>query len=167
MNFYITAILLTSVAIIQTAVTPGLMMFGLRFDLMLVVVVYWGLLRGVKEGLIWGAFGGMALDLLSGSPFGVFTVSLIIVSLLTSLGETTIFRANILLPIMMIVVATVVYHLVVLAMLQFMGWPVTWSFDLARLIAPAVVLNLICLAILYRPLRWLHQRTGYKELPLG
>jgi rod shape-determining protein MreD len=167
MNLYATVALLAGVAILQTAVAPAFTFFGTRPDFMLVVVVGWGVLRGVEEGLIWGAIGGMALDLLSGSPFGVFTFSLILVSFLTGLGEINVFRANILLPGMAIVVATVIYNLLVLVMLQIMGRPVTWNPDLIRVIAPAAVLNVICLTILYGPLRWLHRRTGREELPIG
>jgi rod shape-determining protein MreD len=167
MNLYATVVLLAIVAVVQTAVAPAFTFFGTRPDLMLVVVVGWGVLRGVEEGLIWGAIGGMVLDLLSGSPFGVFTFSLILVSFITGLGEINVFRANILLPGATVAVATMIYNLLVLAMLQLMGRPVTWTLGLIRLIAPAVVLNLICLAILYGPLRWLHRRTGREELPIG
>jgi rod shape-determining protein MreD len=164
MNLYATVGLLASVAVVQTAVAPALTFFGVQPDFMLVVVVGWGVLRGVEESLIWGAIGGMALDLLSGSPFGVFTFSLVLVSFLTGLGEINVFRANILLPGATVVVATVIYNGLILAMLQLMGRPVTWDPGLVRLIAPAVVLNVICLTVVYGPLRWLHRRTGREEL---
>jgi rod shape-determining protein MreD len=164
MNLYATVGLLASVAVVQTAVAPAFTFLGVQPDFMLVVVVGWGVLRGVEEGLIWGAIGGMALDLLSGSPFGVFTFSLVLVSFLTGLGEINVFRANILLPGVTVVVATVIYNLLILAMLQLMGRPVTWDPGLVRLIAPATVLNVICLTVVYSPLRWLHRRTGREEL---
>ena len=167
MSLYAILALMIIAAVAQTSVAPAFTFLGARPDFVLVVVVTWAVLRGVEEGIIWALVGGIALDLLSGSPFGVFTVSLVIVGFLTSLGEMNVFRANALLPGFAIVVATIVYNVLILVILQLMGRPVTWNVELIRLIAATVVLNLICLTLLYGPMRWLHRRTGREELPIG
>lgn len=164
MNPYATIGLLASVALLQVTLVPHLSIGGVKPDLMLMAVVSWSLLRGAGEGIAWGAIGGLVLDLLSGGPFGIFTLSLILVGFLTSVGEINIFRANVLLPGATIIFATLIYHLALLLLLQILGWPITWGIHLLRLLLPAILWNTLLMPLVYIFLRWLHRATGREEM---
>ena len=49
---------------------------GGRINLVLVLVAVWSLVRGAQDGLLAGLVGGLALDLMCGTPFGLHTVLL-------------------------------------------------------------------------------------------
>ncbi|MFQ6057781.1 MAG: rod shape-determining protein MreD [Anaerolineae bacterium] len=166
MNPYATIGLLVGMALLQTTLVPHLSVAGVKPDLMLMAVVSWSLLRGAGEGIVWGAIGGLILDLLSGGPFGICTLSLILVGYLTGLGEINIFRANILLPGVTVLFATLVYNLALLLLLQILGWPVTWGLNLLRIILPAILWNMVLMPLVYTPLRWLHRATGREEMEI-
>ena len=58
--------------ILQTTVMPYLSMLDRFYDLLIPFIVYLGLSRPVREGLLLVFFLGFIMDNLSGSPFGLY-----------------------------------------------------------------------------------------------
>jgi rod shape-determining protein MreD len=61
--------------ILQTTVIPNLPLLGRFYDLLIPFIVYLGLSRPVREGLLFVCFLGFIMDNLSGSPFGLYLTS--------------------------------------------------------------------------------------------
>lgn len=133
---------------------------------MLLTVVSWALLRGGREGAVWGFAGGVMLDLLSGAPFGVITLSLLLVGYLSGLGEINVFRANFLLPAFVVLVATLLYNAVILLLLQLLGQSVLWESALLHVILPTVLLNVLILPLFYLPLRRVHRLAAQPQVSM-
>jgi rod shape-determining protein MreD len=163
-TIYLVVPLLAVVAILQTTIVPGLAVWGVFANLPLLVVVSWSLLRGPREGAVWGFIAGLMVDLLSGAPFGAATLSLITVGFLTGLGETTVFRARIALPMVAMFFATIVYELLFLLVVQISGQPVTWLDSVFRIVLPSAILNAVLTPIIFLTMRWLYARFGRKEM---
>ena len=155
---------MTGTAVIQSTLIPHLSLGGIKPDIVLLVVISWSLLRGAEEGVVWGLIGGILLDLLSGAPFGVFTIAMAAVSFLTGMGEMNVFRTNIALPLATIFFATIAYNLIFLILLQAMGWPIAWIDGFIRVILPTTLLNTLLMPIVYKLMHWLHRRTGREEI---
>lgn len=155
---------MTGTVVIQSTLIPHLSLGGIKPDIVLLVVVSWSLLRGAEEGVVWGFIGGILLDLLSGAPFGVSTIAMALVSFLTGVGEVNVFRTNIALPLATTFFATIAYNLIFLILLQAMGWPIAWIDGFIRVILPTTILNTLLMPLVYRPMRWLHRRTGREEI---
>jgi cell shape-determining protein MreD len=54
---------------------PNLSLLGRFYDLLIPFIVYLGLSRPVREGLLFVCFLGFIMDNLSGSPFGLYLTS--------------------------------------------------------------------------------------------
>lgn len=156
--------MLAVVAILQTTLVPSLTIWGVFANLPLLIVVCWGLLRGPREGALWGFIAGLMVDLLSGAPFGAATLSLIVVGFLAGLGEATVFRASIVLPMVVMFLATVVYDLLFLLIVQISGQPVALLDSIWRLVLPSALLNAALTPIFFLTMRWLYTRYGRKEM---
>ena len=61
--------------ILQTTVMPYLSLLDRLYDLLIPFIVYLGLSRPVREGLLFVCFLGFIMDNLSGSPFGLYLTS--------------------------------------------------------------------------------------------
>ena len=61
--------------ILQTTVMPYLSLLDSLYDLLIPFIVYLGLFRPVREGLLFVCFLGFIMDNLSGSPFGLYLTS--------------------------------------------------------------------------------------------
>jgi rod shape-determining protein MreD len=156
--------LLVGVAAVQVSLLPHLTIVGVRPDLMLLVVISWSLLRGTGEGLLWAFVGGLCLDFLSGAPFGVSTLALLIVSFLASLGEVRIYGTHIILPLSTIFLATIVYDFIFLLLLQVLGRPVPWVESAISIILPSTFLNVFLMLPVYWAIRWLDVKTGRERI---
>lgn len=156
--------LLVVTALAQTTLSPCLAILGVQPNLMLLVILCWSLLRGAKEGMLWAFGGGVFLDVLCAAPFGTSTLSLLLVSFLSSLGQVTIFRSSLSPPLVVSFFGSLLHDLLFLTILQLMGWAVDWPTSLWRLMLPAAVLNTALMPLVYVLLRWLHQRTTEAEL---
>ncbi len=143
---------------------PYLTILGVKPDLMLLMVISWSLLRGSKEGMIWALVGGIGLDLLSGAPFGTSTVILVALSLVAGLGELSVFRTHIALPLIATLVATLVYDLFFLFLLYVRGYSIVWTDSLIKIVLPSTLLNVLLSPFVYRALLWLHRKTGREEM---
>lgn len=164
MTAYLLIPLLVAVALIQATVMPHLRIWGVFPDLPLLAVVSWALLRGVREGMIWGFIAGLAVDLMSGAPFGTATVSLMVVGGISGLGEATVFRTHVALPLVTVAGATILYDLLFLLVMQLSGQPVVWLESLWRTILPSAVLNMLISPPVLGLMHLLHRWFGREKM---
>lgn len=160
MNPYLAGVLLLTIALLQTSVMPNFLLFGVVPDLMLLVIVSWTLLRGIQESIVWALAGGFMLDLLSGGPFGAITVSISLSALVAGSGSFTIFHGSSWLPALASAVATGIYNLVYLAILQLSGRPMSWGPNLLQVAIPCMIVNALVVYPTYWAMRWLHHRVS-------
>ncbi len=130
-------------AVFQATLGAKLTLFTARPDLVLLLVVTYSVSRGVEEGLIGGLLGGMLIDLLSAIPFGTATIAMGLIGLATGLGEANIYRANLIIPLVAVFLATVIYHSIIMLTLQAAGWSVEWVTTLALQTVPGAFFNAI------------------------
>ncbi len=164
MNPYAAVLLLTSAALLQSSLLPHLSWGSLKPDLLVMLVISWGLLRGVKEGLLWAFIGGLALDLLSATPVGFSALILTLLILLTSLGHKSIYRTNILFPLTIVFLATLGYNLALLLSWQLLGRPALWGETFLEVLLPTGFLNTLAMLPLYPLLSRLHRRIGPERM---
>ncbi len=164
MSLYFVVPFLALVAILQTALVPALGVGGVRFELMLLMVIAWSVRRGAVEGAVWGFCGGLVLDLFSGVPMGASALALMVVAMLTGLAQGTLVRSRVALPWLMAALGTFVYHGVILIVLSIMGRPVDVGVALVRQALPTAVYNVVVMIAVYSFLAWVDRRTGEPEL---
>lgn len=146
-------------ALLQASVARHFVVRGALPGVLLVVVVCWGILRGMDEGMIWGFFGGLVLDLFSGWPFGTITVSLVIVASVVSLGEGTFIRTHALLPLATVFGATLLYYLIVLFILTSTQHTIDWPTALREIALPSAVYNALLTIPIFPLVRRLEDRV--------
>ncbi len=133
---------------------------------MLLVVVSWSLLRGAREGIVWGFIGGLILDFLSGVTLGSYAFTLTLVAYVASLGQLTIYRTNPLFPSMTALTTNIIHDCILLIVLSATGYAVAWYDALLRITMPTALLSALMMPLIYRALAWLHRRTMPEEIEL-
>jgi rod shape-determining protein MreD len=151
---------------LQTSASPYVKISGVHPDLVLIIVTGWGLLRGNPEGLIWAVIGGLSLDLLSAAPFGLFTLTLLLVGLLTNFVHGRTFGSSIVLPISLIFPLSLLFNFLPLLILYLLGHPTDWTAAFSNIFFPVAVFNtglmLLIFPLLYLLNRWLNpQRLSF------
>lgn len=164
MSIYLLIPFLALLALVQATIGPYLTFAGVKPDLMLIAVISWSLLRGVREGIGWAFIGGLWLDLLSNTPLGISTLALMVVSLACALGELNVFRNQPMLPVLTVILGTILFTLVCLFLMQILAYHVIWWDSLRRVMLPSILLNALIAPMLYLPLSGLHRLTGRRAM---
>jgi rod shape-determining protein MreD len=164
MNPYLYFGLLCGLALLQSTVMPKITLLGVHPDLLLMAVTSWSLLRGSEEGMLWALIGGVALDLFSSAPFGVYSLALLLIGFAAGLGQRNMLRIDILAPVLVIPLSTLVYVLVTMAMLSVLGWEMEWGARLRTVLLPSILVNSLGMPFVYLPARLLHHRVAREEI---
>jgi rod shape-determining protein MreD len=152
------------VVFLQATLVARLRLGGVCPDALLAAVVAWGLLRGISSGLTWSFVGGILFDLVAGLPLGTSALALMIVCFLTGISQSNLFQGNMLLPIVVIVFATPLHAAIVLLAEQLRHVSVDWAGVGLHVILPETVLNMVTVALIFPPLRWLADKVGAERL---
>ena len=119
--YYLLPILLFVAALFQSTITTRLRILGVKPELVLILVVIGSMIYGSKPGIIWAFVGGIFVDLFSGGPMGSSSLALIGAAMLAGLGHTVLSRFNVLVPIGLMVLSTVVYSLIYILVLNLLA----------------------------------------------
>jgi rod shape-determining protein MreD len=135
--------LLMLLSILQSVIVNDMTFLDGRPDLIFLVVVSWGIIGRPREAMGWALIGGLFLDLLSGLPFGVTAINLIIVSFVVSFTEGRFWESHVLMPMGVTLLSSLLFHFLNLATIAMMGYPIDLSSFLLRMILPSTFLNLL------------------------
>lgn len=146
--------------LLQTTLSPYLKIAGVHPDLVLLLVIGWIILRGLEEAISWALIGGLALDIISAAPFGVFTFTMLLVAFVTSLSHGRIFGSSIVLPLTLTFPLTLLFNAFALLLLSLLGRPIIWIDALSNVVLPAALFNtgvmMVIFPLLYLLNRWLN-----------
>ncbi|MCX7671526.1 MAG: rod shape-determining protein MreD [Anaerolineae bacterium] len=158
-SIYLMIGVLMAGVLIQATLLARVRLGGVAANLLLVIVVCWSLLRGQSEGLLWGFFGGLLLDLTAGLPLGTSSLALLAVCPLANLGKKSVFPGSLTLPVLLVLLATPVFGWVVLLTKAMVGQSVDWLAATWRVIGPEMGLNALLTLLTYPMLRRLAGAT--------
>ena len=134
-------------AVLQVTLAPRLEVAGAFPNLVLLLVAGWTLVRGAGAGIRWAIAGGLLLDLVAPGPLGVHALALAAGAYATGFLQRSFEADPVLLPVLSGVLATVVYNLVLLGILQLLGNPVALLPVLQGWVAPSSLYDALLLPL--------------------
>jgi rod shape-determining protein MreD len=166
-RFVIAAGLCALAALVQSIEGPSLPLVRGRPDLVLVVVMAWAMLRGSGEGAFVGFVGGVLLDSVSYTQFGVNSALMGICGYVVGLPRVNAYRGNLPYFLGTAVLATLTYHTLYFLLLQAMGLGLPPLLETYAAAFPAAVLNAILVAPTFVVCRrLLRMLAGWTQLRL-
>jgi len=129
-----------------------------RPDLILITVTVWAALRGFEEGVVWAFIGGFLLDLLSAGPFGLYPLALVPAAFVAGQSWGQALGVSIVRLLLLAVVSALVYHVIVMIGLAWVGYVLEWEYALSQVVVPSVVIAVVLAPVFRFPLSWLDRR---------
>jgi rod shape-determining protein MreD len=151
MRYVVAVSLLLFAALVQSSVLPYFPVLGVSPNLVLIIIVCWAVVRGQKEAMIVVPVGGLCLSLVGSQPFGVALLAATPVVLLSELREARLTQSDLLLAVLLVLVASLIYELVLMASLRALGETISWGDGFIRVVLPTAVVN----ALFTPPFYWM------------
>lgn len=82
------------VAFLQVTLLDAVGISGIKPDLVMVLVVFYGFLYGPREGAFWGFAGGFFLDAAAGSYFGLNALVHLVAGYLAGVVQAALYKDN-------------------------------------------------------------------------
>lgn len=152
--YFIMIPLLTLTCLFQVTAAGRMKVYGVKPDLVLLLVVIGTLVYGSRPGVLWAFIGGLGLDIFSGGPMGASSLALMAAALVAGLGHRTLSRFNLLVPLAAMAAGTLVYAgaylgiLAVLELLDVTNHRVPLLAMVQNVVVPAVVYNTTLMVVL-------------------
>lgn len=140
--------------VLQGSVLPHLQVAHVRPDLLLVLCLTAGLLRGPRAGAVTGFWIGLAQDLLAGRFLGLFALSKAALGALGGFAAQRIYRDRVVVPALTGLAGTVLQRLVMTGALALGGVPAVASSWQASFWLEALANGLFGVLVLGLLARW-------------
>lgn len=149
MPYLILLILLVISLLLQTTVLNSIAISGVKPDLVLIWVVFFSLFGGIYKGASFGFLAGLFEDLLLGRFIGMNALTKGLTGLLVGYIESKIFKENILVPVMVVLMASFVNESLFFIVGKALGFNINFSYWLT-IVIPVAVYNTCIVPLLYK-----------------
>ncbi|MGQ9583929.1 MAG: rod shape-determining protein MreD [Anaerolineae bacterium] len=149
MSLYVSIPLLALVAVFQATILPHFAVAGVHPDLMLLVVIAWGLLKGNPDALVWAFVGGVFLDALSGLSLGVGLIPLLVLAGASGAVAAGVSGRHVAVPLVGAFLGTLAYYAISLLILYTLGRATPfWTFWVQKVL-PVSLLNVLTMVVVF------------------
>jgi rod shape-determining protein MreD len=136
--------------IIQTTFIDSFQIWGIRPDLVLLLVVYNAFLRGHREGAFVGFCGGMLQDVFTGSYFGLNALCYMTAGYLVGMTEAKLYKESSLIMMALAWFASAGEQLLYYLLMSYTGVAMSPLLALSRVIFPTAVYTALLVPLTYK-----------------
>ena len=140
-------------AIVQSAILPRIPVFGVVPQVLFLMALAWGLLRGLEQGMVWAFIAGIFVDLFSITPLGLSSLAYMLAVGAAVLLQRVLPPRRLIMTVLLAMLATIIYLLVYFVALRLFGFGM--SIDTFLEMLPVALLH----GILILPVYLLMQAT--------
>ncbi|MGE5528617.1 MAG: rod shape-determining protein MreD [Patescibacteria group bacterium] len=148
--------------LVQATFLSEMNLFGIGVlpDLVLIVAVSYGLLKGPWYGAVIGVLAGLAADLFAGGVLGPGALAKMATGFTAGLLEKVIFKDNLLVPVLSLFLGTWINEGIFLMVASAFGWHFGPLLDLLLRILAIAACNALLAPLLYRYFYRLEKRLA-------
>ncbi|GAB4509914.1 MAG: hypothetical protein OHK0046_05740 [Anaerolineae bacterium] len=158
MGSFLSLPILLIAAALQATFVPQIRLLGGGPELVFLLVLAWSINADLEEGVVWAFAGGIMQDLLSATPTGTSTLSmLLIVFAISGLGQQ-VYRIGIMVLIGLVLFGSLMQQIITMLILALNGFPIDWLTNLTYVSAPTIFYNLVFIWPVYWFVRRLQRR---------
>ncbi len=154
------AVLIFVTAFIQCSVFQIFEIASIKPNLLIIVTVAFGLMRGRKSGLLTGFFCGLCLDLFFPGTIGLQALIYMWIGYLSGFFYRIFYDDDIKTPLLMVTAADLIYGVYQYLFTFLLRGRIHFFFYLRRIIIPEMLYTIVLTILVYRLLYRLNQRLS-------
>lgn len=136
----------------QTTVFHFIELANVVPNLMLIITMSFGLMRGRKEGLLVGFFSGLLIDIFFGTVLGPFAFIYMTMGYINGFFHRIYYVEDVLLPMTMITINEIVYNLIVYILYFLLRSKILFGDYLITVILPEMMYTILVTLFFYKVL---------------
>ena len=148
--------------LLQTVIFPYDNLFGSSPDFLLMLTMSFGIMRGRREGLLVGFFGGLLIDIFYNSYLGPFAMLYMVIGYVNGFFHKDYTMEDILLPVVISFVDSLIFHFIVFFVTYLMRNRIEFGFYFVHIIMPQAIWTTVATAVLYRIVLSINRRLKKK-----
>lgn len=149
--------------VLQSTVFQVIALANVVPNLLLIVTVAFGYMRGRTEGLITGLFCGLVLDMVYGDIIGVCALIYMIIGYLNGFWKKVYYRDEITIPLILISVSDFLCNFLYYIANFLIHNHTNLFFYVRRIMLPELVYTVVIAILLYKVLHIMNQWLEYSE----
>ena len=157
------AVLICAAAVLQCLVFQHLEIASVKPNLLLIIAVSFGLMRGHRSGLITGFFCGLVVDLFFGGTPGFQAFIYMWIGYLSGYLYRIFYDDDIKTPLLLAGCAELIYGLYQYVFRFLLRGRVHFWFYLNRIVIPELLYTLMMTLLLYKFLYWFNQKLNHTD----
>ncbi len=146
--------------LLQTTFFQVLALADVVPNLLLIVTVAFGYMRGRKEGLFIGLFCGLLVDFMYGDIIGLVALIYMVIGYVNGIFHLLFYRDVLTIPIILIGISDLIYSFLYYLLEFLLRSRLSFLFYLRRIMLPELVYTVLFAVILYK---LLHNMNGWLE----
>lgn len=149
-RFFTIALLIIICFLLQTTVFQMLALADVVPNLLLIVTVAFGYMRGEKEGLFIGFCCGLLVDCVFGDVVGLYAFIYMIVGYLNGLVNKVYYSDDIVVPVILVAASDFIYNFFYYMFEFLLRSRLDFFFYLRRIILPELIYTVLVSVVLYK-----------------
>lgn len=135
---------------IQNGVFPLLPFLSASPNLLLILTFSFGFIHGQEQGMWYGLFAGILLDLFYSGPFGFYTLLFVYIGFLNGICTRYYYEDYITLPLALSLVNEVIYNLYVYVFRFLVRNRLDFLYYFREIIVPEMIFTTVTTLLIYR-----------------
>jgi cell shape-determining protein MreD len=152
--------------ILQTAIISRMDLLSGNADLVLLILIAWGLQERVRSAWIWGAAAGLLVGFVSAVPWYIYLLSYLSAVGAARLLTRRIWQAPLLAMFAITFMGTLVMSMLTYFYISLLVIPLDFSLSFFQIILPSVLLNLLLAIPVHALVRDLARRLFPEEVAI-
>ena len=162
-RFFTMAIVILMSFLVQTTILQKLALADVVPNLLLIITVTFGYMRGEKEGMFTGFFCGLLVDCVYGEIVGLYTLLYLVIGYLNGLCRKLYYSDHSVVTVALITLSDLIYNFFYYIFEFLFRSRLEFLFYLRRIIIPEMVYTLLMAVVLYRLLHALNSMLEHYE----
>lgn len=166
-HFILSFIVILVCFLLQSTVFQALSIAGVAPNLLLIVTVAAGYMRGRKIGIYTGLACGLLVDICYGDVIGLFGLMYMVIGYLNGYAHKVYFRDDYTMPIFLVAGSDFIYGFFYYIVMFLLRNRLNVFFYIRRIILPELIYTVLVSIVLYKLLHILNEkldRSVYKEV---
>lgn len=162
-RFIVTFILIITAFVLQGTLFQQFSFGNITPNLLLIIVVSLGLMRGQRTGLITGFSSGLLCDIFLGTYIGFYALLLMYLGYLAGSFNKIFFPEDVKLPMFMIAVSDLLYGFFCYCFMFLMRGKLELLYYFVHICIPECIYTLVITIILYPLILWINETLEKSE----